>query len=128
VTPHSPLVVNELLQLGQALADKPAHNDPVSAIAEAQLLSLAWQAALASQGAEGAGESFRLALRRRASYSPAVSRIYLDQLSRSGNESDVPEILAFLASDDADLAASAANGILAIGRRTERRQHENVSR
>jgi len=128
LTPHSLLVVKELLQLGQALADKPAHNDPISAIAEAQLLSLAWQAALASQGAEGAGESFLLALRRRVSYSPAVSRIYLDQLSRSGNESDVPEILAFLASDDADLAASAANGILAIGRRTERRQHENVSR
>ena len=127
LTPHPPLVVEELLQLGQAVAAKPAHNDPVSAIAEAQLLSLAWQAALASQRVEGAGESFRLALRSRAKDSPAVSRIYLDQLSRSGDESDVPEILAFLAADDADLAASAANGILAVGRRTERRQHENVS-
>lgn len=128
LTPLPSLALDGLLKLGQAVAEKPAHNDPISAIAEARILSLAWQAALASQRGEDMVENFRLALRRRASDSPAAGRIYLDQLSRFGDEADIPEILAFLTADDADLAASAANGILAIGRRTELRQLDNVSR
>ena len=104
-----------LLTSGEHSIAEPL-GDTMFNLANAHVMIAAWKVAH-HDNRNVLEEQLRSAIEQLATKEPAIERATLDALAELGSEKDLPRLTALLASDDADLAASAAHAILRIERR-----------